>query len=242
MPHQTSAKTTSAKTLLAAAFGAGLAAAAVCGALPAAADTAHTTDSPFGTSVRGSGALRTQPRTVGAFNAISASGGIDLDLRIGPQAAVTVEADDNLQDLIRTEVHDGTLVLDSRGSWSSRHDPVVHVTVPAIERLETNGSGQATLNDLAADTLKITLSGSGGVSATGKVRQLQLAIEGSGDADLDNLDIRAAAVRIDGSGNANLSPRDSLDATINGSGDVRYTGLIAHLSTQIHGTGDVVRQ
>jgi hypothetical protein len=215
---------------------------ALLGGPPAAADTYSSTDGGFGSTIRGSGTLRAQPRTVGAFTAVKAGDNIDVDLRIGAQAAVTVEADDNLLDVIRTEVHDGTLVLNSTGSWSSRRDPVVHITVPQLERLDTNGSGTASLKGLAADTLKITLSGSGNITATGKVQKLQLAIEGSGDADLDSLDVTAASVRIDGSGNASLTPRDSLDATINGSGDVRYTGTIAHLATQIRGSGDVVRQ
>ena len=52
----------------------------------------------------GSGNVVKEERKVSSFNAIEVSGAFDVELVQGTAIAVTVEADDNLMDLIRTEV------------------------------------------------------------------------------------------------------------------------------------------
>jgi hypothetical protein len=231
----------SIKTPVAALLAASLTLAAV-GIAPSASASHSMMNRLFGPSIQGSGTVRTQTRTVGAFDAIRASDAIDLDLRIGPQLAVTVEADDNLLDTVRTQVRGGTLVVDSTGHWSSTRNPVVHVTVPVLGRLETSGSGDANLQGLAADALEITLNGSGKVAASGTVRQLDAAIEGSGDADLKNLVATRASVRVEGSGDATVSARELLDATIDGSGNIRYVGPLRSIAMHVNGSGEILRK
>src|SRR5579859_6292126 len=66
-------------------------------------------------SVTGSGVVKTQARQLQDFNVVESKGSIDVDIKFGPQYAVVVEADDNLFDLIRTEIHGDSLVVDSKG-------------------------------------------------------------------------------------------------------------------------------
>ena len=75
--------------------------------------------------------------------------------------------------------------------------------------------------------------------AAGRADQLAVGIRGSGEAYLSDLAVRAATVDISGSGEAELSPTESADVTINGSGDVDLLRRPANLNTQINGSGDV---
>ncbi len=212
-------------------------------ARPASADSFHDIVSEvMGPRLQGSGVIKTETRPVGAFEVIQSKGSIDLDVAIGPKAAVSVEADDNLFGVIRTEVADGVLVVDSKGNWSSRHDTVVHVTLPRLTALGIQGSGDARLSGLSGGKLGVKIEGSGDVEGSGRVQSLHLVIEGSGDAKLARLDAEDVQVRIDGSGDAAVSAAKSLDVTIHGSGDVSWHGDAPQVNSQIYGSGELIRK
>jgi hypothetical protein len=192
--------------------------------------------------VTGSGVVKTQPRSLEGFDVVESKGSIDLDIHIGPKFAVTVEADDNLFDLIRTEVHGDALVVDSKGSWSTRHDTVVHVTLPHLLALGIQGSGDAHISDYSGDKLGVKIQGSGDVSGSGHAEQLHLVIQGSGDADFGKLEAEEVKVRLDGSGDAKVRANKSIEATIHGSGDVSWSGDASEVNKQIYGSGELIRR
>jgi hypothetical protein len=193
-------------------------------------------------TVVGSGNVRTETRDLKGFDVIQSKGSIDLDVKLGPQFAVVVEADDNLFPVIRTEVSGGALVVDSKGSWTSHHATTVHVTLPRLTALGVQGSGDAKIHDFSGDRLGVKIQGSGDVSGTGRVQNLHVVIQGSGDADLYKLDADDVQVRVDGSGDAKVSAAKTLQATIHGSGDVIWHGDAPHVDAQVHGSGDVIRK
>ncbi len=212
-------------------------------ARPAAAGSLHDLVNDLtGPSLRGSGVIKTETRQVEDFDVIQSKGSIDLEVKIGPQTAVTVEADDNLLGLVRTEVADGTLVVDSKGDWSSKHGPVVHITVPKLKALGIQGSGDARLSGYSGDKLGVKITGSGDVVADGQAQNLHLVIQGSGDANLSKLDSDYVQVRIDGSGDASVSADKTLDITIHGSGDVTWRGNAAQANSQVYGSGEVIHK
>ncbi len=194
-----------------------------------------------GPVVTGSGHIVSQPRQTGGFDAVQTKGAIDLDIVIGAQAAVTVDMDDNLQDLIRTEVHGGTLVIDSKGSWTADHDPRVHITVPALTALAMQGSGDAALKGLNGGDLALRISGSGDIDADGHVASLDVLVNGSGDAKLGTLQSDSARVRINGSGDVMVNVAQTLEASVYGSGDIRYRGN-AKVSSHVYGSGSVEKK
>jgi Putative auto-transporter adhesin, head GIN domain len=67
------------------------------------------------TGLRGSGVAASASRVVAAFSAVDLAGSSVLAVRVGAQQAVVVHADDNLIDLVTTDVEDGTLVVGTSG-------------------------------------------------------------------------------------------------------------------------------
>lgn len=192
--------------------------------------------------VTGSGAIRMQSRPLEGFDVIESKGSIDLDIKLGPQYAVVVEADDNLLDLVRTQVRGESLVVDSKGSWTTRHDVVVHITLPHLLALGIQGSGDAHLGDYSGDKLGVKIQGSGDVTASGgHASNLHLVIQGSGDADFSALEADDVRVRLDGSGDAKVRAMKSIEATIHGSGDVSWSGDAKPVS-QIYGSGELIHR
>lgn len=214
------------------------------GAAPAACagsvtEMVHDMLSP---GVTGSGTVKTQSRPLEGFDVVESKGSIDLDIHIGPKYAVTVEADDNLFDLIRTEIHGDSLVVDSKGSWSTRHNTIVHVTLPHLLALGIQGSGDANLAGFSGDKLGVKIQGSGDVTGNGHAGTLHLVIQGSGDADFSKLDADAVKVRVDGSGDAKVTANKSIEATIHGSGDVTWSGDAGDVQKEIYGSGELIHR
>lgn len=198
----------------------------------------HTGEGPM---LAGSGHVISQARQLGGFDAVQTGSAIEVDVAVGPRAGVTVEFDDNLQQQISTGLRGKTLVIDSRGSWTSGEDPHVHVTLPALSALAVQGSGGATIRGLKGGDLALRLAGSGDIEASGSVDNLSALLNGSGDMRLARLQAGSAKVRLNGSGDVRLNASRTLEAGVYGTGDVRYSGG-ATVSSHVYGTGSVEKE
>jgi hypothetical protein len=118
----------------------------------------------------------------------------------------------------------------------------VIITTPSLIGLSISGSGDATLHGLSGKSLAVSISGSGDVRADGQVDSVSLDIDGSGDADLSALEARSASVLINGSGDANVYASSTLQAVINGSGDIRYHGNPGQISKRVNGSGEIAQR
>jgi len=179
----------------------------------------------------------------------------DVDYVQGETSGVTITGPAELVEKVRlvgdrltwAEDNDGpnheTVVFGrregGRGVWVHSEAVRIVVTAPNINSFDLEGSADLTLRDYDQDTLTVDISGSGEVSANGRVRALELDISGSGDADLTGLTTTDANVAITGSGDATVGPTGKADITIAGSGDVDVTTTPATVNQNVSGSGDV---
>lgn len=192
--------------------------------------------------VDGSGNRVTQARPAGDFTRIIADDAMDVEIRIGPSAAIELEGDDNLIGRIRTDADKGVLHLRVEGSYRVRRPMVARITMPRLERVDLEASGDARITGLDGGRLALVGSGSGSFDAEGRVDSVDVSIEGSGDANLEDLRAAAARIEIDGSGNARANVTDSLVATVNGTGDILYRGAPRSVVQDVNGTGRISRR
>jgi hypothetical protein len=87
---------------------------------------------------------------------------------------------------------------------------------------------------------KISVMASGSATAEGQVDQMEVAVMGSGNANLGALRARRAEVVIGGSGTATVSVSDRLKVTILGSGNVRLMTRPARIEQTILGPGRII--
>jgi len=189
--------------------------------------------------LQGSGRVVRQVRPAGDFAAIEVSDAIAVEITLGNAHRLEVEADDNLIGRITTRAEDGVLRLGMTGSYRTHFIPTVRLTVPAIERIDLQTSGDARIRGLRGGRLRLTSNGSGSFIAEGWVDTVSAAFSGSGGAELTGLRAENVDVTINGSGRAAVNATRRLTATLNGSGQVIYGGNPETVETQVNGSGSI---
>lgn len=212
----------------------------------------------------GSGNVKSETRTVSGFHAVELSGSGNVTITQGDTEGLTVEAEDNILPLVRSEV-DGKGVL----HLGFKSGESVQMTKPLLFKLSAKaldnlvvagsgtirakslattdkgplsivlpGSGDVTVDKLTAGALKLTLAGSGDVTLGGEATSQDVTLAGSGDYDAGSLKTSAATVKVNGSGEAEVYATETLTAEVNGSGDVTYHGQ-PKVQKTVHGSGSV---
>ncbi|MCH8294698.1 DUF2807 domain-containing protein [Candidatus Poribacteria bacterium] len=216
----------------------------------------------IGGRIEGSGHVITETRGVSNFDRVSMGGSGELILTQGDNESLTVEAEDNIMEYVKTEVEGRTLVLglDSGGrSISTKRSIRFTLMVKNLvgldlagsgrvdaggidtDRLDVDvsGSGTMEIDSLAAETLKVSISGSGRVElGTGEVQKQDIEMSGSGRFRADKLRSQEASIEISGSGSAVVWAQESLEVSISGSGDVEYYGR-PRITQQVSGSGSI---
>jgi len=213
-----------------------------------------------GSVIEGSGKVAEEARSVAGYSRLLLSGPMDVQLKHSGAEKVVVRADDNIVPLIDTRVEGGKLIVETKqgASFRTRNKIVVLVDFKQLDAVFLHGSGDVLADDikagifegtikgsgnvkigkLDADTVAISIAGSGNFDARGRAGKVGVVIEGSGDVRVEDLQAKSAAVRIAGSGDTLVNASESLQARISGSGNVRYRGN-PQVEKKVEGSGSV---
>lgn len=193
-----------------------------------------------GSEVRGSGVAASEARALPAFDRVELSGSNNVVIRVGAKQRVVVHTDDNLVGRVMTNVEKGTLVVgDEPGSYTTKSPTYVEITTPSLRGLTLSGSGVVSAVGIDSPWLKVALPGSGLVRASGRAEGLDVALGGSGDAQLGQLVAKDAKVVVSGSGRADVTATKSLEAAVSGTGAILYGGHPDGLKTSVTGVGAI---
>lgn len=106
--------------------------------------------------------------------------------------------------------------------------------------LSASGSGVGRLDQVQAGDMSVDMSGSGWVKSSGSADKLRLSISGSGVADMGGLTAQDVQADLSGSGSARVSPKQSADIAVSGSGAVQLLTRPPQLSTHKSGSGAII--
>jgi hypothetical protein len=193
--------------------------------------------SPVG--IHGSGVSKTESRAVGSFSKIELTGSPDVQVAVGPATSVTVTADDNILPIIETTVNGDTLSIGSKKSYSTSVGVTVKITVPELNGVSVTGSGNIGVTGLKSGDMEARITGSGDITLNGAADRLRAEITGSGDVRAGDLAAKDARVTVTGSGNATVLATEQLDASVAGSGDIRYSGNPSQVRKNVTGSGNI---
>ena len=188
--------------------------------------------------VQGSGVAATQSRALPAFSGLDLAGSNDVTVAVGGRQSVVVHADSNLLGYVTTRVVAGTLVIGTTGSFTASSPMSVEVSVPSLAAVTLSGSGEISVNRIDASRLTVSLPGSGALYAGGTVTHLDVTLDGSGLAQLDNLVARDVHAVVGGSGLIRVTATANLNASVSGSGAVIYSGN-PQVTSSVTGSGAV---
>ena len=153
--------------------------------------------------MKGSGNVVKSERQVETFGSVSVSAGIEVILMQDSVLKVMVEADDNLQENIKTEVTNGMLKIYPRKPIRSCTAKKVFVSIRTIQSLEAS-SGSEVLSKLELKLPSLELSSSSGARVNLALAVNMLNVESSSGADI-RLSGSAENLDVDGSGGANVN-------------------------------------
>jgi hypothetical protein len=197
-----------------------------------------------GTQIQGSGKPGTRNvtvgsgKTIGDFKRIEANGAFEIEVKQGPQSDIVITGDDNLVKIVELKLDGDTLKVGTTQDYSTHNKLKLSVTMPAIEGLQVNGSGDAIISGLSGGSSSLQINGSGEIKATGSATKIDAEINGSGDIDATGVTTEEAEASISGSGTIKVNATKTLDANVTGSGEIRYKGS-PKVEKNVTGSGDV---
>lgn len=210
-----------------------------------------------------SGNIVQENRELPDFSRISFEGVGDVSIKQGEETLFVIEADENIVAEVVTEVVDDTLIVKYRNPlWNlalfDEANVDIKITTLALESIKMSGSGSVNGADIVSDELEISLVGDGSVymdvyvqklisrivgsgefNLSGKSDRQLVYITGSGKYDSRDLVSNETGVRIAGSGEVIVNTENELDASISGSGTVRYIGSPEISNSDISGSGSI---
>ncbi len=211
----------------------------------------------------GSGNIITEKRTVGNFSGISVSTSIDVEVKIGPVAAVEVEADDNIIAHIVTNVSGGILKISTEELHNINNAHIkVYITTPVLKSINANSSADVKVLDVIKDDGKLSFhasssadieaeveapaveaeaSSSGSVTLSGKTKNYKAEVSSSGDIKSAGLLSENTDVSANSSGSADVHASVSLNAKASSSGSIDYRGA-ATVKQSVSSSGSVEKK
>jgi hypothetical protein len=194
----------------------------------------------FPDSITGNGKVITQTRDLSEFSGIKVGSGIDVYLTQGETQRVEVEADENLQDYIRTEVVGNELHIYSDKNIRLAKSRRVNITCKTIDKIDVSSAGDVVgLSPFKTDRLDIDISSAGDLKFEVEANDINISISSSGDVTLKG---QAHNLKADLSSAGDLNAFDLVaeigDITVSSAGDARVN-ITQEASLRSSSAGDI---
>ena len=213
--------------------------------------------------LKGNGTIISKSIATAGYDKISISGFFDIELIAGEEGKIIVEGEENLVGFIQIDVDSNLLkigIQKGKHLTTSKGKKIV-ITVPfetlnevslagsgdvitkskiTTNQFSTTLSGSGDIN-LQIDATNITakLSGSGNITLKGKSENFNCTVLGSGDINATELVSTNVDSTITGSGDCKVFCSEFLQARVNGSGDIDYSGNPKKKDTKVTGSGSI---
>lgn len=224
-----------------------------------------TTVTLHGQRRRGNGTIVTDTRPIENFTQLKVSGAFKVQITTENTAVIKIATDENLLPYIVTKVNaagelsirrkKGVILKPSKGRTISIEIPHQVLSMIALSgsgsissakdietsasNIRLSGSGFIDLSLMNTST-EVNNAGSGSIRLSGSTQKLEVAQSGSGVVVMDQLVSENAHAHLAGSGEIRLWATKVLDATVSGSGRIRYKDSpTAKIKTKIVGSGNI---
>ncbi len=216
-----------------------------------------------GFGVRGNGNVETVEREIPTdFDEIKVSRGLDVYLTQGDDIALEVQADENLHDIIMTEVENNVLRIYADENISYASSRKVMVSFKDISKITaTSGSDVYSTNTIKVDDIELsTTSGSdmeldieanvidcsstsgSDLRLSGITNKLYASATSGSDIKAGNLETKICEAKATSGSDITVRTTDELYAKASSGGDIKYYGNPEKLSKNEGVSGDIKKQ
>ena len=195
-------------------------------------------------SITGNGNVVRQTRDLPEFTGIKVSSGIDVILTQGTPQRIEVEADENLQEWILTDVTGNVLNVHTDKSIRLAKTKKVYVTCANLDQIEISSAGDVTAEtpfktdnlriemssagdlklDVEANEISITISSAGNAYLKGKTGALRADLSSAGDLNAFDLEAKKGDVSVSSAGSARVYVTEEASFRSSSAGDIDYKG------------------
>jgi len=203
------------------------------------------TTSCYFDGVRGNGNVVTENRKISNdFIRVKASRGLDVYITKSSDLSLTVEADENLLELIQTDVIDGTLVITSSKNIGLASAKKIHLSVENLNEISVSSGAEIySENTFYTDDLKIGASSGSEAHLTLNVKNLDcesssganinlsgtaLSFEARSSSGSDinayELNVKNCKAKATSGSGIKVNVTDSFEAKATSGADIKYRG------------------
>jgi len=195
-------------------------------------------------SITGNGHVVKQKRNVAEFSGIKVGSGIEVFLTQGETQSLEVEADENLQDWIRTEVEGSVLHIFTEKRIRFAKVKKAYITCKTMDRIDISSAGDVTgltpfktkkleiemssAGDLhfevEAHEVGITISSAGNAYLKGKTDSLRAELSSAGDLNAFDLEAKEGEVNVSSAGKAKVFVTEEASFSSSSAGNIEYKG------------------
>jgi len=193
------------------------------------------------------------------FTKIKVSTGLDLYISQGSSNEITVEADENLQDIIITEVNNGVLkIYSEKNIWKAKARKV-YVTIDNLEEVRaTSGSDVYTKETLKVNDIAISATSGADINMSLNANSVtssatsgsDIEIDGNANnhtasatsgASIDAYELRSknVTVRVSSGADINIYASESIAAKASSGGDIDFKGSPENVTKKSSSGGSI---
>lgn len=192
--------------------------------------------------VRGNGKVVTQNRNINSFEKLEIGGLYSVKIEVGKNPSLKIQAEENLLPLIKTNVVDGTLIIESKKGLNPRREIKILVTTPNLNFIDVSGANNVQIYNINEEMFEVNLSGAGSIYLNGNVNKLIADLSGAGSIEAKELKANDVEISVSGAASANVFAKQSIDASVSGVGSINYYGNPSKVNTNISGVGSINRK
>lgn len=194
--------------------------------------------------VKGSGKVKKDDsRQVGDFTKIHVATGIDGFVKIGNENKVVLEADDNVLELIKTEVKNGELKVWLDKNVKKTTKLVAHITVKQIEGLKaSSGADLEVEGTIKGDKLSAKVSSGADMVFSADVNEFDGISSSGADMEIGKLVAKKANIKTSSGSDIEVGDGEVEDLNVNSSssGDFDAYGLtVQHCNAKVSSGADI---
>ncbi len=209
--------------------------------------------------VKGDGNVVKQERSVSPFTGIEVGGAFQVYLTQGGSESLVVEADENLLDLIETEVRNNTLMIRTKKDIRDPKALNVYVTFKELNNLDISGACQLSAEDklkfgdmdmdcsgasqidlkFSASKLSIDCSGASQMELYGAAENMDLDLSGASHLDASDLEVKVCNADVSGASHGKINVTGELYAEVSGAASLKYKGGAEVKDHDVSGAGSL---
>jgi hypothetical protein len=193
----------------------------------------------FLSAIKGSAVAGSEVRNVSGFKGVDVGGIFQVEVTVGKDFAVEVEADDNLLQYIKTEVEHGVLKIETTERINSHTPMRIRISAPDIESVGASGACKVSVAGVKNSALNVDTSGASKIKVAGETQDLNIEVSGASNIDAESLKAQTATVDASGASKVSVFVTERLTSDASGASRIAYSGNPTSVDKKTSGASSV---